>query len=75
MFSIHRDRIGWTVATPTCAADRIEVFACGTAAIVSPIALLVDRDNREFVPDRVDIVVAQPREAFLAIQERLAPDI
>ncbi len=51
-----------------------EVFACGTAAIVSPIGLLADRDQREYVPVRVDAVAAQLREALLAIQERRAPD-
>lgn len=51
-----------------------EVFACGTAAIVSPIGLFVDRDRREYVPGHVDSVAAQLREALLAIQERRAPD-
>ena len=51
-----------------------EVFACGTAAILSPIGLLKDRDRREYVPQRVDAVAAQLREALLAIQERRAPD-
>ncbi len=51
-----------------------EVFACGTAAIVSPIGLLADRDQKEYVPIRVDSVAAQLREALLAIQERRAPD-
>jgi branched-chain amino acid aminotransferase len=51
-----------------------EVFACGTAAIVSPIGLVVDRDRREYVPTQVDAVAAQLREALLAIQERRAPD-
>jgi branched-chain amino acid aminotransferase len=51
-----------------------EVFACGTAAIVSPIGLLADRDQREYIPIRVDAVAAQLREALLAIQERRAPD-
>jgi branched-chain amino acid aminotransferase len=51
-----------------------EVFACGTAAIVSPIGLLSDRDRREYVPKRIDAVAAQLREALLAIQERRAPD-
>jgi branched-chain amino acid aminotransferase len=51
-----------------------EVFACGTAAILSPIGLLKDRDRREYVPKRVDAVAAQLREALLAIQERRAPD-
>jgi len=51
-----------------------EVFACGTAAIVSPIGLMVDRDRREYVPGNVDSVAAKLREALLAIQERRAPD-
>ena len=51
-----------------------EVFACGTAAIVSPIGLLADRGQKEYVPLRVDAVAAQLRESLLAIQERRAPD-
>jgi branched-chain amino acid aminotransferase len=52
-----------------------EVFACGTAAILSPIGLLSDRDRREYVPVRIDSVAAQLREALLAIQERRAADL
>jgi len=55
--------------------DCSEVFACGTAAILSPIGLLSDRDGREYVPVRVDSVAARLREALLAIQERRAPDL
>jgi branched-chain amino acid aminotransferase len=51
-----------------------EVFACGTAAVVTPIGLLIDRDRREYIPIRIDAVAAQLREALLAIQERRAPD-
>ena len=51
-----------------------EVFACGTAAIVSPIGVLADRDGREHVPTRSDVVAGELREALLAIQERRAPD-
>jgi branched-chain amino acid aminotransferase len=51
-----------------------EVFACGTAAILSPIGQLTDRNGREYLPTRVDGVAAQLREALLAIQERRAPD-
>jgi len=51
-----------------------EVFACGTAAIVSPISMLADRDRQEYVPRRIDAVAAQLREGLLAIQERRAPD-
>jgi len=51
-----------------------EIFACGTGAIVSPIAKLADRDHQEYIPRRIDAVAAQLREALLAIQERRAPD-
>jgi branched-chain amino acid aminotransferase len=51
-----------------------ELFACGTAAIVSPIGLLTDRDGREYEPVQVDSVAAKLRGALLAIQERRAPD-
>ena len=51
-----------------------EVFACGTAAIVSPIGLLADRGQKEYVPLRVDAVAAQMRESLLAIQERRTAD-
>ncbi len=51
-----------------------EVFACGTAATVSPVGLLAERDGREYVPNRIDAVAARLREALLAIQERRAPD-
>jgi branched-chain amino acid aminotransferase len=61
-----------------------ELFACGTAAIVSPIAVLAEARPptaaaggraQEHVPHRLDVVAAQMREALLAIQERRAPDI
>jgi branched-chain amino acid aminotransferase len=61
-----------------------EVFACGTAAIVSPIAALADACPAdapagpppcEYLPQRTDVVAAQVREALLAIQERRAPDV
>jgi branched-chain amino acid aminotransferase len=53
-----------------------ELFACGTAAIVSPIALLSDSSaQREHVPKQVDVVAAQLRGQLLAIQERRAPDL
>lgn len=51
-----------------------EVFACGTAAIVSPIGVLAEANGREYAPQRVDAVAAQLREALLAIQERRAAD-
>jgi branched-chain amino acid aminotransferase len=51
-----------------------ELFACGTAAIVSPIGALIEADGAEHVPGRVEAVAAHLREALLAIQERRAPD-
>jgi branched-chain amino acid aminotransferase len=58
------------LATRECS----ELFACGTAAIVSPIGALVDADGREHAPARVDALAAELREALLAVQERRAPD-
>ena len=51
-----------------------EMFACGTAAIVAPIALLVEGDGREYTLRQTDGVAKHLREALLAIQERRAPD-
>jgi branched-chain amino acid aminotransferase len=62
-----------------------ELFACGTAAIVSPIEVLAEQrrpaavgedpgPQREYVPKNLDVVAARLREALLAIQERRAPD-
>jgi branched-chain amino acid aminotransferase len=52
-----------------------ELFACGTAAIVSPIGVLADPEGTDHVPSHVDGVAAELREALLAIQERRAPDL
>ena len=56
-----------------------ELFACGTAAIVSPIALLADSETQpgaqcNYIPRQVDAVAGRLRDALLAIQERRAPD-
>jgi branched-chain amino acid aminotransferase len=51
-----------------------ELFACGTAAIVSPIQKLVDADGTVYAPAQVDQKAAQMRESLLSIQERRAPD-
>jgi len=63
------------IETGECA----ELFACGTAAIVSPIAELADAEDRagmqrSYRPRQVDVVAARLRGALLAIQERRAPD-
>jgi branched-chain amino acid aminotransferase len=52
-----------------------ELFACGTAAIVSPIGVLADPERAEYVPRHIDGVAAELREALLSIQERRAPDL
>jgi branched-chain amino acid aminotransferase len=51
-----------------------EIFACGTAAIVAPVACLGDLDGQEYAPREVDSVAATLRNALLAIQERRADD-
>lgn len=51
-----------------------EIFACGTAAIVMPIAALADGDGTEYRPKQAHSVAPKLREALLAIQERRAPD-
>jgi branched-chain amino acid aminotransferase len=52
-----------------------EIFACGTAAIVSPIELLMDRNSQDYVPRAVNVVAAQLKELLLAIQERRSLDL
>ena len=52
-----------------------EIFACGTAAIVSPIELLMDKDGQDYVPTAVNVVAAQLKESLLAIQERRSADL
>jgi branched-chain amino acid aminotransferase len=74
-FAVHeRNMLIDELLTQIVSGECTEVFACGTAAILSPIGLLTDRDQREYVPVRTDAVAAQLREALLAIQERRAPD-
>jgi branched-chain amino acid aminotransferase len=91
----HGRHLGYAVSERPMPIDELlaqiasgecsEVFACGTAATVSPLALLEDggpraqsRDvepiRREYAPRQVDVVAARLREALLAIQERSAPD-
>ena len=51
-----------------------EIFASGTAAIVSPIGALTENDGSVYVPKCIDVVAARMRESLLSIQERRAPD-
>ena len=55
-------------------AECTEMFACGTAAIVSPIALLADTNGEEYKPQGIDDVARRLRQELLAIQERRAHD-
>jgi branched-chain amino acid aminotransferase len=74
-FKVHeRNMVLDELLAQIVSGECTEVFACGTAAILSPIGLLSDRDRKDYVPVRVDAVAAQLREALLAIQERRAPD-
>jgi branched-chain amino acid aminotransferase len=56
------------------AGECSELFACGTAAIVSPIGALADQNGCEYAPMRIDAFAKELREALLAVQERRAPD-
>jgi len=51
-----------------------EVFACGTAAIISPISVIADADDTSYEPQHVDQLAADLRESLLAIQERREQD-
>lgn len=51
-----------------------EVFACGTAAIVSPVSLIADADETAYELPQVDQLAAELRQSLLAIQEGRAPD-
>jgi branched-chain amino acid aminotransferase len=74
-FTVHeRNMLLDELLAQIVSGECTEVFACGTAAILSPIGVLVDRDQREYVPRQIDVVAAKLREALLAIQERRAPD-
>jgi branched-chain amino acid aminotransferase len=84
------DRLGFKAVERPLAIDELlaqiasgecsEVFACGTAAIVSPIAALIDPQagneaSREYTPRLIDVAAARIREALLGIQERRAHDV
>jgi branched-chain amino acid aminotransferase len=74
-FKVHeRNMVLDELLAQITSGECSEVFACGTAAILSPIGLLSDRDRRDYVPKSVDVVAAQLRESLLSIQERRAPD-
>lgn len=51
-----------------------EVFACGTAAIVSPISVIADADGTAYNIKNVDCIADELRSSLLAIQERRERD-
>ena len=52
----------------------VEAFACGTAAIVSPISVIADTDDTAYELAQTDIVAAELRSGLLDIQERRVAD-
>ena len=74
-YKVHERRITIDELLAGIGSGRCsELFACGTAAIVSPIAALVEGDGREYKLHETDVVAKRLRESLLAIQERRAPD-
>ena len=74
-YKTHERRISLDEVLEAIDSGRCgEMFACGTAAIVAPIAVLVEGDGREYKLRQSDAVAKHLREALLAIQERRAPD-
>jgi branched-chain amino acid aminotransferase len=74
-YTAHERRIALDEVLEGIASGRCsELFACGTAAIVSPIAALVEGDGREYTLRETDGVAKRLRESLLAIQERRAAD-
>ena len=74
-YQMHERRISLDEVLGGIESGRCgEMFACGTAAIVAPIALLVEDDGREYKLRQTDVVAKHLRESLLAIQERRAPD-
>ena len=51
-----------------------EIFACGTAAIVSPVSVIADADGTNYTVEKVDELAATLRQSLLAIQERRETD-
>jgi branched-chain amino acid aminotransferase len=74
-FRVHERRMAIDELLSQIESGRCsELFACGTGAIVSPIAELTDRDERTYQPAAVGKVAMALRESLLAIQEGRASD-
>lgn len=52
----------------------VEAFACGTAAIVSPISVIAEADGTAYELSQSDVVAAELRRGLLDIQERRTED-
>lgn len=68
--SMPVDEILSDIASGRCS----EAFACGTGAIVSPIAAIGEADGRIFELREVDLIAAKLKAALLDIQEGRAQD-
>jgi branched-chain amino acid aminotransferase len=74
-FVVHERRIALDeILAQIASGECSEVFACGTAAIVSPIGVLAELRGEEYIPRRIDDVASRLRTELLAIQECRAPD-
>jgi len=74
-YVVHERRIALDeLLAQISSGECTEMFACGTAAIVSPIAVLADTNGAEYKPRRIDEVAGRLRHELLAIQERRAAD-
>lgn len=51
-----------------------EIFACGTAAIVSPVSVIADADGSTYNIANVDQLARDLRQSLLAIQEGIEAD-
>jgi len=51
-----------------------ELFACGTAAIISPASVIADADGTTYELPEIDQLAAGLRQSLIAIQERRAED-
>lgn len=74
MTVIERDIPIQEVLDGISAGSINEIFACGTAAIVSPVSMIADADGTEYPIAHIDKVAAQLRQSLLAIQERRQAD-
>ena len=71
---IERDIAIQEVLTGIQSGAVSEIFACGTAAIVSPVSLIADADGTTYEVKKVDELAATLRQSLLAIQERREVD-